>query len=126
MVNELLQGMERFKGIFICASNLFSQLDAAALRRFTFKFNFLELSETQRLKMFGNEAGVTPEVGTEMYDNLMMIRHLTPGDFATVKRQANLFDTVLTPDDWLVQLAEEAKAKRAGLQRNEFNGTELM
>lgn len=126
MVNELLQQMERFPGIFICASNLFEQLDAAALRRFTFKFNFLELDELQRVKMFTNEAGVVLEVGTALHDSLMMIRHLTPGDFATVKRQSNLFDTVLTPDEWIKQLAEEAKAKNSGLARNHFTDTERM
>ena len=120
MVNELLQGMERHTGIFICASNLFESLDAAALRRFTFKFQFLELDENQRVKMFKNESGVEPAPGSELYDQLMMIRHLTPGDFATVKRQINLFDQQLTADEWIVQLNEEAKAKLAGLQRNKF------
>jgi hypothetical protein len=124
MVNELLQGMERHKGIFICASNLFNQLDAAALRRFTFKFNFLELTEAQRIKMFANESGVELTIDDPRHLELMRIAHLTPGDFATVKRQANLFDTVLTPEDWLKQLAEEAKAKDAGLRRN-FTDTEL-
>ena len=118
MVNELLQGMERFKGIFICASNLFSQLDAAALRRFTFKFNFLELTEAQRVKMFYNEAGVELNDDDPRFLELLRIAHLTPGDFATVKRQASLFDAVLTPEDWLKQLEEEAKAKNAGLRRN--------
>jgi SpoVK/Ycf46/Vps4 family AAA+-type ATPase len=33
-VNEMLQGMERFNGIFICTTNLFDRLDEAALRRF--------------------------------------------------------------------------------------------
>lgn len=118
MVNELLQGMERSQGIFICASNLYQQLDAAALRRFTFKFNFLELDEVQRVKMFTNESGVEPAQDTPLYDDLMAIRHLTPGDFATVKRQADLLDTALTPEDWIRQLGEEAKAKLAGLSRN--------
>lgn len=118
MVNELLQGMERHQGIFICASNLFQQLDAAALRRFTFKFNFLELDEHQRVKMFVNESGVEPTPDTPLFDDLMSIRHLTPGDFATVKRQANLLDTALSPEEWIKQLADEAKAKLAGLSRN--------
>jgi SpoVK/Ycf46/Vps4 family AAA+-type ATPase len=39
-VNEMLQGMERFAGIFICTTNLFDDLDEAALRRFTFKIRF--------------------------------------------------------------------------------------
>lgn len=120
MVNELLQGMERHTGIFICASNLFDQLDAAALRRFTFKFQFLELDEHQRVKMFKNETGVEPLAGSDLHDSLMMIRHLTPGDFATIKRQINLFEQQLTPEEWVEQLKEEAKAKLAGLQRNKF------
>ncbi len=36
-VNELLQRMERFEGIFIAATNLMDSIDAAAMRRFTWK-----------------------------------------------------------------------------------------
>jgi SpoVK/Ycf46/Vps4 family AAA+-type ATPase len=43
-VNEMLQGMERFAGVFICTTNLFEDLDEAALRRFTFKIRFLPLT----------------------------------------------------------------------------------
>ena len=42
-VNEMLQGMERFAGVFICTTNLFDDLDEAALRRFTFKIRFKPL-----------------------------------------------------------------------------------
>ena len=42
-VNEILQQMENFSGVFICATNLVTSLDAAALRRFTFKIKFLPL-----------------------------------------------------------------------------------
>jgi SpoVK/Ycf46/Vps4 family AAA+-type ATPase len=43
-VNEMLQGMERFAGVFICTTNLFEDLDEAALRRFTFKIRFHPLN----------------------------------------------------------------------------------
>jgi SpoVK/Ycf46/Vps4 family AAA+-type ATPase len=43
-VNEMLQGMERFAGVFICTTNLFEDLDEAALRRFTFKIRFHPLT----------------------------------------------------------------------------------
>ena len=36
----MLQGMERYAGVFICTTNLFQELDEAALRRFTFKIQF--------------------------------------------------------------------------------------
>ena len=51
-VNEMLQGMERFKGIFICTTNLLERLDQAALRRFTFKIQFKPLSAPQREQAF--------------------------------------------------------------------------
>ncbi len=43
-VNEMLQGMERFGGVFVCTTNLFEDLDEAALRRFTFKLRFHPLT----------------------------------------------------------------------------------
>jgi hypothetical protein len=43
-VNEMLQGMERYNGIFICTTNLLDRLDQAALRRFTFKIRFKPLA----------------------------------------------------------------------------------
>ncbi|MFM2053705.1 MAG: hypothetical protein RL456_1742, partial [Pseudomonadota bacterium] len=55
-VNEMLQGMERFGGVFICTTNLFEDLDEAALRRFTFKIRFMPLKAEQRVRMFVAEA----------------------------------------------------------------------
>ena len=43
-VNEMLQGMERFDGIFVCTTNLLDRIDQAALRRFTFKIRFMPLT----------------------------------------------------------------------------------
>ena len=43
-VNEMLQGMERFDGIFVCTTNLLDRIDQAALRRFTFKIKFMPLT----------------------------------------------------------------------------------
>jgi hypothetical protein len=39
--------------------------------------------------------------------------YLTPGDFATVKRQCLVLDTVLTPEEWLDQLEIECQIKGA-------------
>src|SRR5947209_12802199 len=55
-VNEMLQGMERFDGIFVCTTNLLESLDQAALRRFTFKIKFMPLTSEQREQMFITEA----------------------------------------------------------------------
>ena len=55
-VNEMLQGMERFDGIFVCTTNLLDRIDQAALRRFTFKIRFKPLTAAQRERMFVTEA----------------------------------------------------------------------
>jgi hypothetical protein len=116
--NELLQRMERFDGIVVVATNLFRNLDAAALRRFTFKIEFRELDLSQRWKMFLAEAGMTERIGEvdagtreEWEKRLLFMKDLTPGDFATVKRQCVVLDTPLTPEGWLEQLELECKIK---------------
>src|SRR4029077_14887669 len=39
-VNELLQQLEAFTGVVACTTNLFHELDQAALRRFAFRIRF--------------------------------------------------------------------------------------
>ena len=118
--NELLQRIERFDGIVVVATNLFRDLDTAALRRFTFKIEFRELDANQRWKMFVAEAGLTHTAATLAPENretweqrLLLMPYLTPGDFATVKRQCLVLDTVLTPEEWLDQLEIECQLKGA-------------
>ncbi|MEO6626861.1 MAG: AAA family ATPase, partial [Burkholderiaceae bacterium] len=112
-VNEMLQGMERYTGVFICTTNLMDRLDQAALRRFTFKIRFKPLTRAQRETMFrvealgGDEALFTPEIRTR----LGLLEQLCPGDFAAVKRQATILDTVLEPLEFLEQLEAEHRIK---------------
>ena len=112
-VNEMLQGMERFKGVFICTTNLFDRIDEAALRRFTFKIQFKPLTREQREKMFVTEAldGVTANLSGNISDRLNKLQMLTPGDFAAVKRQITLLDETLSADEFLAQLEQEHKVK---------------
>ena len=112
-VNEMLQGMERFKGVFICTTNLFDRIDEAALRRFTFKIQFKPLTREQREKMFTTEAldGNSAHLTGKICDRLNKLQMLTPGDFAAVKRQITLLDETLTPEEFLEQLEQEHKVK---------------
>lgn len=115
-VNELLQHMERFEGVFVCTTNLFAQIDVAALRRFTFKLEFLPLNAEQRWEMFLNEAGlrdkeIPEELQSAYEEQLALMKNLAPGDFATVKRQCNLLGEELSPDQWIGQLEVEVRAK---------------
>jgi ATPase family associated with various cellular activities (AAA) len=118
--NELLQRIERFDGIVVVATNLFRDLDTAALRRFTFKIEFRELDANQRWRMFVAEAGLTHTAATLAPENrevwerrLLLMPYLTPGDFATVKRQCLVLDSVLAPEEWLDQLEIECQIKGA-------------
>jgi hypothetical protein len=115
-VNELLQRMERFDGVFVCTTNLYQQLDLAALRRFTFKLELLPLGLDQRWEMFRREAGladgvVSEQSRAEMEERLQLMRDLTPGDFATVQRQCRLLGETLTPQQWIEQLEVEVRVK---------------
>jgi SpoVK/Ycf46/Vps4 family AAA+-type ATPase len=112
-VNEMLQGMERFNGIFVCTTNLFERIDEAALRRFSFKIRFLPLKPAQRVAMFVDEAldGDDTRMTDAIRRDLDAMDCLTPGDFATVKRQSVVLGEALTPDEFLAQLRQEHAVK---------------
>lgn len=112
-VNELLQGMERFRGIFICTTNLFEQLDAAALRRFSFKIRFKPLNATQREAMYTAEAlgGDAAQLTPAARARLACLTQLCPGDFATVQRQAQILASPWSPEEFLEQLEAEHRLK---------------
>jgi SpoVK/Ycf46/Vps4 family AAA+-type ATPase len=118
-VNEMLQGMERFAGIFICTTNLFEELDEAALRRFTFKIRFLALDAAQRRRMFVSEAlqGQADRLSPEQARRLEALDQLTPGDFAAVQRQVEILGAAFEPDEFLAQLESEHRVKPEVRQR---------
>jgi len=112
-VNEMLQGMERFTGVFICTTNLFQDLDEAALRRFTFKVQFKPLTAVQRERMFVAEAlgGEAASLSAEQRSRLAQLGSLTPGDFAAVKRQIDVLGVAFEPDEFMSQLEAEHRVK---------------
>ena len=112
-VNEMLQGMERFNGVFICTTNLLERLDQAALRRFTFKIAFKPLTRAQRQHMFVTEAldGDAAAMRDSQRSRLDLLDVLCPGDFAAVKRQAEILGEAMTGDEFLDQLEAEHRIK---------------
>lgn len=122
MVNQLLQCMERFNGTFICATNLFDNLDIAALRRFTFKVEFMALTPEQKWSMFESELGdsmneLSVEEKEVMRLDLDLLSHLTPGDFAVVKRQESILGKKLAPSEWYRQLKFERDTKMKAIEK---------
>ncbi|AEG91193.1 ATP-binding protein [Ramlibacter tataouinensis] len=112
-VNEMLQGMERYAGIFVCTTNLLDRIDQAALRRFTFKIRFKPLLGAQRERMFVTEAlaGDASRLTPEIAARLARLEQLCPGDFAAVKRQVHILATEFSPEEFLDQLEAEHRIK---------------
>lgn len=112
-VNEMLQGMERFAGIFVCTTNLMDSIDQAALRRFTFKIRFKPLTREQRETMFVVEAldGKAERLDDALRQRLARLEQLCPGDFAAVKRQAEILGEAMEPAAFLDQLEAEHRIK---------------
>jgi SpoVK/Ycf46/Vps4 family AAA+-type ATPase len=112
-VNEMLQGMERYAGIFVCTTNLLDRIDQAALRRFTFKIRFKPLTAAQREAMFVTEAlgGDLAALDADARGRLARLDQLCPGDFAAVKRQVDILAASFTPEEFLEQLEAEHRIK---------------
>ncbi|WP_017757139.1 ATP-binding protein, partial [Pseudacidovorax intermedius] len=112
-VNEMLQGMERYQGVFVCTTNLLDRIDQAALRRFTFKIRFKPLTAGQRERMFVTEAlaGQAEALTPEVTARLARLDQLCPGDFAAVKRQVEILAAAFTPEEFLAQLEAEHRLK---------------
>lgn len=112
-VNELLQGMEQFPGVFICTTNLLEHLDQAALRRFAFKLEFLALAPNRREQLFVQWAckGDVHLFGPALRRRLEQLPHLCIGDFAAVQQQCAILGVDCDPDEFLSQLESEHRLK---------------
>jgi SpoVK/Ycf46/Vps4 family AAA+-type ATPase len=111
-VNEMLQGMERFRGIFVCTTNVMDRLDPAALRRFSFKIRFGPLTAAQRETVFLTESGMAPgALPQPLATRLAALDQLCLGDFAAVLRQADILGETLDPLALLEQLEAEHRIK---------------
>ena len=109
-VNELLQCMERFEGIFIAATNMIDVLDKAALRRFTHKVEFLPLNVDQRVAMLRNQMGVihvSAQLSRALRTQMQRLDGLTVGDFAVVSVQAAMRKLAMTTDEMIALLESE-------------------
>ena len=112
-VNEMLQGMERYQGVFICTTNLMDRIDQAALRRFSFKIRFKPLRLEQRRQMYVAEVleGASERLTPELQHRLDRLEQLCLGDFAAVQRQAQILGGDFGPLEFLDQLEAEHRIK---------------
>ena len=118
LVNEMLMQMEVFTGVFIAATNRMEHLDPAALRRFDLKlrFDYLQPDQSWTLLQRHAEALGLPAPNAFHKVALSALPSLTPGDFATVARQAR-FRPFRDTDALVAALVAECDAKPGGRRR---------
>ncbi len=104
-VNEMLTWMESHPLPFACTTNFSERLDPATLRRFDFKITLDYLGPGQATAAFRTFFDLTPPAG------ITDLASLTPGDFAVVRRKAEILDKLGDPEALAAMLREECEAK---------------
>ncbi len=104
-VNEMLTWMESHPLPFACTTNFGDHLDPATLRRFTFKVALDYLDPDRAGAAFRCYFGLEPPAG------LRDLAALTPGDFALVRRKAEILDLLGEPESLAEMLRKECEAK---------------
>ena len=104
-VNEMLTWMESHPLPFACTTNFGENLDPAALRRFTFKIALDYLAPDQSQAAFHTYFALEapPEIGN--------LTTLTPGDFAVVRRKAEILGHLQDAKALAELLCAECEAK---------------
>ena len=111
-VNELLQQMENFDGVMVAATNFSRNLDAAVMRRFTFKLEFDYLADEGKRLFF--ERMFKSELADAEFAELKELRNLAPGDFRTVRQEQFYLGGDVTNADRIAALKEECAIKKDG------------
>lgn len=117
-VNTLLTEMEKFRGIFICSTNLVQRLDAASMRRFNFRLHFDYLVNEGKETFFNTyftKPMNLPLLSEDEKKKLFAIEQLTPSDFRNVRQQFfYLEDDNLSNAEIIEALETEIIGKNSG------------
>lgn len=111
-VNELLQQMENFDGVMVAATNFSTRLDAAVMRRFTFKLEFGYLDDNGKRLFF--ERMFKSRLSEDELTELKSLRNLAPGDFRTVRQEQFYLGDEIANADRIAALKEECAMKKDG------------
>ena len=112
--NEMLTQMEKFEGVFVATTNLMSDIDKAALRRFDLKLEFKALNDEQKAKLFERECALLGlKCNASVKKLIKSVDNLTIGDFAVVVK-GHRFNPIKDADDFYERLCDEVKTKNIG------------
>ena len=104
-VNEMLTWMESHPLPVACTTNFAEHLDPATLRRFVFKVTLDYLASAQAETAFRGYFALAPPA------ELATLTALTPGDFAVVRRKAEVLGRLQEPEALVAMLGTECDAK---------------
>jgi ATP-dependent 26S proteasome regulatory subunit len=114
MVNELLVGLEAYRGLVVCCTNLMPSLDSAALRRFDLMVGFAPLTPAQRRRLLGDLAGTDPAtLPAGLVRRLDALPDLTAGDYAALRRQSRFRPGRLTAGEVMEALEQRKRVGQA-------------
>ncbi len=111
-VNEMLTQMESFSGVFIASTNLMQGLDQASLRRFDLKIHFDYLLTEQAwhlMQAVAKDLALEPP-SEEILVDIALLKNITPGDFAAVKRR-HRFKPIRSTEELFAALENECSLK---------------
>lgn len=117
-VNELLYQMENFKGVMVGATNFMDNLDAAIMRRFTFKLQF-DYLDTAGKRLFFERTFKTRLSDVDAM-RLAGIPSLAPGDFRTVRQSLFYLGGTVSNETRLNELEKESSLKKNAPRRIGF------
>lgn len=120
MVNEVLQQMEAFGGVFIGTTNFKDALDPAVARRFTYKIEIDPPDAKGRRVFWRRFFGTEPRAETAA--RLDALEGLTPGDFRTVRQSLYYLGDEATDAERLDGLAAELAARVRAARPIGFSG----
>ena len=104
-VNEMLTWMENHPLPFACTTNFGEHLDPATLRRFDFKLRLDYLAPGQAMAAFRTFFELDPP------SEVRALSGVTPGDFAVVRRRAEILGKLGEANSLAAMLREECDAK---------------
>ncbi|MCM2333897.1 MAG: AAA family ATPase, partial [Anaeromyxobacteraceae bacterium] len=119
-VNEFLQQLECFPGIVACTTNLWRDIDEAALRRFVFKLELRYPTSAQALRLFESffPAPLWAAGKAAVASALRGLPYLAPGDFAAVARRVRALRAEPDAEALMRMLAGEVAVKREAPTRS--------
>jgi transitional endoplasmic reticulum ATPase len=112
-VNQMLAEMENHSQPFAMTTNLKDDMDAASMRRFTFKMCFDFIKPEQSRKLFESYFGM------DAPEDVIRLDQLTPGDFANVKKQTKAL-RITDRAEIIALLTAEVKEKGGRISRIGF------